>query len=123
MATHSDFSTQMPDWNDVLYDRTPEILPPQSVPAVEDEVLFPTLVRLSQRRRLEILTAIEIPDIVTPQDLPMIKVIREVCADVMRDSIKIGEAQIRARESSLSAIRQAVESYRARRQAPPEIPS
>lgn len=101
----------MADWEDMVPDARDE---PQTLPVVADEVLYPALVKLSLRRRLEILEAIEIPAVIEPRHIPLIKIVKEVAADITRDAIKIGEAQVRQHESRLDEIRAAIAAYRAR---------
>lgn len=101
----------MPDWEDLIPDARAER---ENLPVPADEVLYPALVKLSLRRRLEILEAIEIPAVIEARHIPLIKIVKEVAADITRDAIKIGEAQIRQHESRLDDIRAAIAAYHAR---------
>ncbi|PWT75895.1 MAG: hypothetical protein C5B60_04805 [Chloroflexi bacterium] len=101
-------------WQELFNSEPDEVqLPVISEESIDNKTIYPELVKLSLRRRLEILRAIEVPETITVEDLPMIKVVRELCADIMRDAIKIGET-VREKDNHHNAIMMAIEAYRAR---------
>jgi hypothetical protein len=86
----------------------PEVLQPDS-----EQVTFPDLAKLSMQRRREILDT-PLPKRSEPDFIPVARLIKDTAADLMRDGIKVGEAQLKPRTSHYAEIKAAMEAYKAK---------
>lgn len=77
----------------------------------DDDITFPTLAKLSMKRRLEILRT-PLPHSSSDEFVAVSRLIKDVAKDIMQDGIKIGEATMKPQKSHFDDIKAAMIAYR-----------
>jgi hypothetical protein len=95
-----------------------DLIKPESIQEAEiipdnEQVTFPDLAKLSMKRRREILDT-PLPKRSEPDFIPVARLIKDTAADLMRDGIKVGEAQLKPRTSHYAEIKAAMLAYKAK---------
>jgi hypothetical protein len=102
--------TEEKSWLDLI---KPESIQESELIPPDNETTFPELAKLSMKRRREILDT-PLPARSEADFIPVARLIKDTAADLMRDGIKVGEAQLKPRTSHYADIKAAMLAYKAK---------